>query len=361
MYLLQCLCYQRIVANNLRVHNMSAAAETASRSLFRDRDGAIANTIVLLWVSLGWIASFAFMGANSIPLNVLGVGLCAHTMILAAYLIHEAAHQTLFAILPANAVAGEATNFIAGSSYASFERIRHLHIRHHMDRADVACFDFKALMLRHPALRRSMELLEWCYIPAVEILMHLQVVWRPLFSRSQRRYLLRSMAMLAVRGCLLALLGLWSVKALVLYFLAVALLLHVLNFFDAFHHTYEQIFVEFDQPVPSHGRDRAYEEENTYSNLLSARFPWLDVLILNFGYHNAHHQRASVPWFRLPRFHRSLYGDQTTAVMPLSELLRSWHCNRVRRVISDGSRPGQGAGRADVFVGAHGVSFLTAM
>jgi fatty acid desaturase len=329
------------------------------QNLFRDRDGAIANTAVLLWVSLGWIASFALMGANSIPLNVLGVALCAHTMVLAAYLIHESAHQTLFAILSANFAAGEAMSFIAGSSYASFERIRHLHIRHHMDRADVTCFDFKGLMLRHPALRRSMELLEWCYIPAVEVLMHLQVVWRPVFSRSQRRYLPRSMAMLAVRGCLLALLGLWSVRALVLYFVAYALTLHVLNFFDAFHHTYEQIFLEADQPAPPHGRDRAYEEENTYSNLLSARFPWLDVLILNFGYHNAHHQRASVPWFRLPRFHWSLYGDETAAVMPLSELLRSWHHNRVRRVISDGSGPGRGTGRADVFVGAHGVSFLT--
>src|SRR5260370_32867491 len=188
-------------------------------------------------------------------------------------------------MMSANFAAGQAMSFIAGSSYASCERIRHLHIRHHMDRADVTCFDFKGLMLRHPAIRRSMELLEWCYIPSVEILMHLQVVWRPLFSRSQRQYLPRSMAMLAVRGCLLALLGLWSVKALMLYFLAVALMLHGLNFFDSFHHTYEQIFLEADQPVPAHGRDRAYEEENTYSNLLSAGFPWLNVLILNFGYH----------------------------------------------------------------------------
>jgi fatty acid desaturase len=94
--------------------------------------------------------------------------------------------------------------------------------------------------------------------------------------------------------------------------------------------------------------------------LVSARFPWLNLLILNFGYHNAHHQRASVPWYRLPGYHRSLYGDRTPAVMPLSELLRSWHRNRVRRVSSDDyGVPRQGAGRADGFVGAHGVSFLT--
>jgi fatty acid desaturase len=225
----------------------------------------------------------------------------------------------------------------------------------------VTCFDFAGLLRRQPGLCRTLEILEWCYIPAVEVLMHLQIVWRPVFSRSQRRYLPRSMAMLFVRGTLLALLALWSLKAFLLYVLAFAVMLHVLNFFDAFHHTFQQIFVEADEPVPSHDRSRAYEEENTYSNVVSVRFPWLNLLILNFGYHNAHHQRASVPWYRLPRFHRSLYGDQTPALMPLSEVLRSWHRNRVRRVLSDGSGPGQGPGRADGFVGAHGVSFLTVM
>jgi fatty acid desaturase len=339
---------------------VNTAVQSAPRSLFRDRTAALANTAMLLWVGLGWLASFACMGAPSIPLDILGVLLCAHTMVLAAYLIHEAGHQTLFAVQWANSAVGEAMNFIAGSAYGSFERIRHMHIRHHMDRADVTCFDFKGLMQRRPAVRRTLEILEWWYVPATEVLMHLQVVWRPMFSRSQRRHLPRAMAMLALRGCLLVLLGMWSIKALLLYFVAAGLLLHVLNFFDAFHHTFEQFFVEADQPVPMHDRDRAYEQDNTYSNLVSARFPWLNLLILNFGYHNAHHQRASVPWYRLPGYHRSLYGDRTPAVMPLSELLRSWHRNRVRRVSSDDyGVPRQGAGRADGFVGAHGVSFLT--
>jgi fatty acid desaturase len=136
--------------------------------------------------------------------------------------------------------------------------------------------------------------------------------------------------------------------------------LHVLNFFDAFHHTFEQYFVEADEPVPSHGRDRAYEQANTYSNLLSARHRWLNLLTLNFGYHNAHHERASVPWYRLPAYHRSLYGDESAAVMPLAELLRTWHRNRVKRVGSDFyGKSGGAVEHVDDFVGAHGVSFLT--
>ena len=46
--------------------------------------------------------------------------------------------------------------------------------------------------------------------------------------------------------------------------------------------------------------DRQYEEDNTYSNLLSTRYPWLNLLVLNFCYHNVHHNKPSEPWYRLP-------------------------------------------------------------
>ena len=339
---------------------MNATAETAPRSLFRDREAAFANTFMLAWVSLGWLASFALMRSPEVALNVLGVLLCMHTMVLAAYAIHEAAHQTLFAIHRANTCVGEALNFIAGSSYASFERIRHMHIRHHVDRADLTCFDFKGLLERRPTIRITLQAVEWAYFPGTEVLMHLQVIWRPFFVRAQRRHLPRAATMLVLRGALLLLLGLWSLKALLLYGVALLLSLHVLNFFDAFHHTFEQFFVEAEQPIPARGRDRAYEQENTFSNLVSSRHPWLNLLILNFGYHNAHHQRASVPWYRLPAYHRSLYGERSSAVMPLSALLRTWHRNRVRRVSGDESgAPAGGGARAEDFIGAHGVSFLT--
>lgn len=339
---------------------MDTTAVPLSRSLFRDREAAFANTTMLLWVSIGWLLSFALMGNAALLVNIIGVLLCTHTMVLAAYLIHEAAHQTLFATRGANLAVGEGMNFIAGSAYASFERIRHMHIRHHVDRADLSCFDFKGLLQRRPALRRALEVMEWGYIPATEILMHLQVVWRPFFVPSQRSHLPRSLLMLLVRCTLLVLLGLWSLKALALYCVAVIAQLHVLNFFDAFHHTFEQYFVAAEQPVPMQGRDQAYEQANTYSNLISTRFPCLNLLTLNFGYHNAHHQRASVPWYRLPAYHRSLYGERSTAVMPVLDLLRTWHRNRVRRVGSDFyGATGGGLSHVDDFVGAHGVSFLT--
>jgi fatty acid desaturase len=327
---------------------------------FRDREAAAANVSVLLWTSAAWTASFRLMAADSVALNVLGTLLSVHAMILAAYLVHEAAHQTLFAPAGANRAAGEAMSFIAGSSYAAFERIRHMHMRHHVERADLACFDFLGLLRRHPALLRTLQAFEWAYVPASELLMRAQVIVRPFFVRSQRRYLPRSAAMLLLRGALLAALAWWSLKAFALYWLAMLLVLQILSFFDAFHHTYEQFFVAEDEALPTRERERGYEQANTYSNVISIRHPWLNLLTLNFGYHNAHHHRASLPWYRLPALHRSLYGEQTPAVMPLRELLRTWHRNRVRRVYAqDYGALGEGPGRADHFVGAHGVSFLT--
>jgi fatty acid desaturase len=338
----------------------TAAAGSAPRKLFRERAGMVPNSLVLLWTTLGWLGSFTLMGSPFASANLAGVLLCAQTMVWAAYLIHEAAHYTLFASRAANRLTGEAMSFIAGSSYASFERIRHMHIRHHRDRADLACFDFKGLMARRPTLRRALEILEWAYVPATEMLMHLQVVWRPCLVPEQRRHLPRAASMLVLRGALLLALGIWSAKALLLYVPAYALFLHVLNFFDAFHHSFEQYFVQADEPVPLNDRDRRYEQANTYSNLVDLRHPWLNLLNLNFGYHNAHHERAGVPWYRLPALHRELYGERAPSVMPLAELLATWHRNRVRRVASAAyGAPGGDGNRADLFVGAHGVSFLT--
>jgi len=340
---------------------MSTEVARAAGALFRDATAAVANSAILLWTALGWGGSFVLMGAHALPLNLLGVLLCLHSMVLAAYLVHEAAHHTLFNVRAANEAAGEVLCFIAGAPYASFARIRHMHIRHHLDRADLTCFDFKGFLQRHPGVRRVLEALEWAYVPATEILMHLQVIFRPFFVRSQRRYLPRVLGMLLLRGALLVLLGLWSLQALLLYMLAVALQLHVLNFFDAFHHTFEQYFVAPEQPVPMEGRDRRYEHEHTFSNLISRRHAWLNLLTLNFGYHNAHHQRASVPWYRLPALHRDLYGESTAQLMPLRDLLGTWHRNRVRRVSGShyGAAGASGTLCARDFVGAHGVSFLT--
>lgn len=330
------------------------------RTLWREPAGALPNTLALGYAVTGYAAGFVLMAQASWLAAAAGVLLILHAMVIAAYLVHEAAHYTLFASPAHNRIAGEAMSWIAGSAYASFDRIRHMHLRHHRDRADITCFDYKSFLKRHPAVKHLTYMLEWIHVPAVEILMHAQVILRPFLEKRQRTYLPRVASVLGVRLSLFVLLAWISPQAAMLYLVAYGLLLVVLNFFDAFHHTFDQYFADAQTPVPMNGRDRDFEQANTYSNVVSVRHPWLNLLTLNFGYHNAHHERAATPWYALPALNRELFGAAPRELLPLPELLRTHHRNRLKRVLDDDyGGVGSGPGRADGFIGAHGVSFLT--
>jgi len=327
---------------------------------FKDRQGVVANGFALLYAVSGYgLGIFALCSPNAL-IAALGVPLTAHAMFIAAYLLHEACHDAIFSQHAHNRLIGELMSFVAGGSYASFERMRWLHLRHHRERVDVTCFDHKAFLNARPRWIRSVVLaLEWAYVPAVEVLMHLQVIVRPFFQREQRRHLPRVVLMLLIRGALLGALGWYWPRALLLYLLAYGLLLHGLALFDAFHHTYELWAVGEDGEVGRERPSREDEQRNTYSNVVSLSHPVLNWLTLNFGFHNAHHERMGLPWYRLPALHRDLFAD-STQVLPVSELLRSYHRHRVHRVFDeDYGSVGEGPGRADNFVGAHGVSFLS--
>ena len=337
--------------------------ETLGNTLIREKAGVIPNLAALGYASLGHVLGLWLLTQTALPLAAAGVLLCAHTMVIAAYLIHEAAHMTLCRDPRHNAFIGEIMAFLCGAAYASFERIRHMHLRHHRDRADVARFNYKTVLRRLPPFgRRLVYVLEWAYVPAIELLMQYQLLLRPFTNPAEADRRVRVWLMLLLRGGLFATLALLGgLPALALYALAWSLFLTVMHFFDAFHHTFDQYFVaEDDEKVSMVGKDREYEQANTYSNVVSVRWPWLNLLTLNFGYHNAHHQRAAAPWYRLPALHRELYGQTSRELMPLSELLRTFHRHRLRRILDDDyGAVGNGAGRADNFVGAHGVSFLT--
>ena len=330
------------------------------KSIFRD-GGTLPNTLAFVYVAAAYAGGWALLLRGSPLALVLGVPLLAHAMLVAAYLLHECAHGNLFRDRDTNARVGEVMSFLCGGAYAPFARIRHMHIRHHRDKGDFTTFDPRAFLRAMPtAAQRLVVALEWAYVPAVELLMHAQVIARPLLVPGRAGERRRVVAMLALRGGIALWLAWAAPLALLGYGVAYLLLLTGLNLGDAFHHTFEYHVVTWDEPVPTQAYDRRYEDEHTFSNLLSVRWPWLNLLTVNFGYHNAHHRRASVPWYALPALHRELYGERHDCVLPLGELLRSFHRHRVRRVLDEAyGDVTSGAGRADGFVGTHGVSFLS--
>jgi fatty acid desaturase len=253
--------------------------------------------------------------------------------------------------------------WLTGSSYGTFEDLRYKHMRHHVDNSDPISFDYRGWLTAHPRAHRVINALEWAYVPATELLMHAMLVIGPFVFESKRHQRGRVMRVALIRGAVFATVVYFSPKAALLYVLAYLLFLTVLRFMDAFQHNYE-IHLTLDTPeapAPFRGDDD-YEERNTFSNFLSRRWPWLNLLVLNFNYHNAHHAKPTLPWYRLPALHRELYPEECPQQLGFVEQLRSYHNKRIARVMSldYGStevRTAIGEGR---LVGANALSFLTA-
>jgi fatty acid desaturase len=335
------------------------------RSLYRYRDGAVPNSLAIAYSFGGFAFGIAMLLAANPWLAAPGTLLLAHAMIVSAYLLHDAAHGAVFRTADANGRLGAALAWLNGSCYASFADLRRKHMRHHVDRADVLTFDAKAFLLGLPQwMRRVVLALEWAYFPAVELIMHGYVIALPFVregTRSQRRHVAM---VLVVRAALFASLAWISLQAAALYLVAWLVCLIVLRFADAYQHTYDAFAVlEEGGAIPADKiRDHAYEQRNTYSNLVSVRYPALNLLLLNFSYHNAHHDRPVEPWYRLPAAHAKLYGDDDSQVIPMARLLASFHRHRVKRILaSDYGVMDISKRQADDFYGAVGVSFLTAV
>ena len=310
----------------------------------------------------GWIGIFQSNWLVAIPATLL----LAHSMVVAAYLVHECAHNTVFASKRYNAALGKAMSWLCGAAYGTYEDIRYKHFRHHVDNDDVVWFDYDAFFERYPRLTRLIRWLEWWYIPAHDLLMHGVMMLTSFVIPERRIQRRRNLLVLAVRLALLVTVFVFSPRAFLLYVVAYLLLIHVLRFMDMLQHDYPYSLTLFSGRRSPHRGDAAWEQEHTFSNPLSLRHEKLNWLVLNFGFHNAHHADMRVPWYRLPALHRALFGDDPERVIPLRSQLRLYHANRVLRVHNpqpDGYPKGQayldtarqGAGP----VGGNAASFLT--
>jgi len=331
-------------------------------SLFRFEDALIPNLLAWTYILVAYIFGFIAIMWNSLLLNVLGVILLAHSMVIAAYFIHECAHDSLFKKSRHNQFFGEILLWITGASYGTYEAIKHKHVRHHTDRADIVSFDYRERLITYPRTLKIIRGLEYLYIPAVEIMLHALVIILPFIKPSRKHYRSRVIGALILRIAFFALLASYSIQVLWLYPLSYIIFMTVMRFMDVHQHTYnlhETLDVKRGKEVEAY--DRAFETRNTYSNLISESYPWLNLLTLNFSYHNVHHDQQIQPWYRLPALHKKLYGNDRGQVLPFINLVKSYHDNRVARVLH--ADPVDFDVKTDEgrhFIGVDGASFLTA-
>jgi fatty acid desaturase len=289
-------------------------------------------------------------------LAAIGALLLAHGMVTAAYLLHETLHYAVFRDRAPNERLASVLTWLTGACYAPFGELQRKHLRHHADRADVLIVDHRELLTKGPGwVRRLVLALEWAYVPAVDLILRGYALARPFRQPGPSKQRWRVIGVAAVRWPALGAIAWWTPGAAIGYVLAQGLMIHVLRFMDAYQHTYEVITTPGGEAPPRHLRPpKSAEHPNTFSNLLSVRWPRLNWLTLNFAYHNAHHVNPVVGWARLPALHHQLFGAANPQVIPASGLLASYHRNRVRRILGDAAGPEAGG----LPLGAVGVSFL---
>ena len=207
--------------------------------VFKNLESVLPNCLAFSFAIFGYALGVLMLFNAHWLVNAAGVLLTAQALIVSAYLLHEFSHWSIFKTPQNNRRWGIIMSWINGSCYSRFEEIRSKHMHHHVDRADVLTFNVQHLMRDMPSpIRNTIKVLEWAYIPALEILMHLLVIVLP-FTRPEWHYKRRRLiAIILVRASLLMLMAWFSLKAWLLYLLAYCIMLTALRFADAFQHTY---------------------------------------------------------------------------------------------------------------------------
>jgi fatty acid desaturase len=321
------------------------------------------NGLAISYTLVAYVAGLALTLQASAWLNLVGILLLTHALVYSAYLSHDFMHGSIFTrrwLLGRqqwNALFGNLMLWLNGGCYARFEDLAKLHIAHHVKRVDYRV-DLKHWLKSQPMLRNLIVGLEWLGFPLVDYILRWRSMSAPFWLASRREERLRVLLILAIRGAAFAYLGWISLKALFLYGIAHVGMVHILRFVDVFHHTYHVLPLGAKAPQ----LDYEYEQANTFSNVLSLHYPWLNLIFLNFSYHNAHHHAMHCPWHSLPQLDRTLFQGNQSHYIPLYRVFWNYHHYYFHRMFS--LDPGQvvvdeqGQYTLSNFYGALGVSFL---
>lgn len=331
----------------------------------KQTDGFAWHAGAVLYSMLGYGAGIVGLFHGSWLVNIAATFLLAHAMTIAAYMVHECGHNLVFKSIRHNAHLGRFFSWLCGAAYGTYEDMRYKHFRHHVDVDDVVWFDYEKFFARHPRVLYVTRIFEWFYIPAHEMIMHFITVFTSFIIPQRRDQRRRNVAVILLRGSIFLTALLLQSMAALLYVIATMMMMTVLRFMDSLQHDYPYNLALFDFDKPLRKGDFAWEQEHTYSNPHSLDHEWVNWLTLNFGFHNAHHDDMTVPWYRLPEKHREKFGNDPAAVIPFSAQLKIFHKQRVRRIVDNhesdspsGTEFLLAAQKAEVY-GGNAASFLT--
>ncbi|NOR18945.1 MAG: fatty acid desaturase, partial [Xanthomonadales bacterium] len=249
--------------------------------LFHEQRGIVFHGGALLYAVSGYfLGLYGLFSANWL-VNIAATLWLAHAMVIAAYMIHECGHNTVFKSNDNNARLGRFLNWICGSSYGKFEDIRYKHFRHHMDNDDSVWFVYDDFWEQRPWAARVTQFFEWFYIPMHEFLMHFMLIFSSFIIPQRRDQRTRNIIVILVRGGVFFSVLFFYPKAAFLYFVAYILMLQVLRFMDSLQHDYGSNPILFEKDAPSRYGGRANEQAHTFSVPLSMKYIPINWLTLN--------------------------------------------------------------------------------
>jgi fatty acid desaturase len=314
-----------------------STAPASFESRFELERRTLPNVLALLYTFLSYPTGFALLLGPPGWRWAAGVVLVGHAMVAALYLEHECIHALVARSKRWNAVLGSAVGWINGRIYFPFAELTHMHLQHHHKICDFEGFDVAGLVSRRPArlVGRLVVGLEAIHVPILHFVIRALGLRAALRRGGAAR--LRTLAILAIRLSGFAALAVVAPQAVIGYLLAYVIFVHVIRFVDVFQHSYPE---RRELPVGTGRRDRYLEQSLTFSLPLAHRFRSLNTLILNFGYHSAHHAFMRCPWYDLPAVHDVLISDPAlrdrrngaAQRVPLTRALRFYHRHRVARL-----------------------------
>ena len=316
------------------------------------------NVCALLYTISGYYGGIYLLCAKNLGQHVLGIFLVTHALVLSAYLAHEFMHGTIFSSMKTNHRWGATMQWLHGTSYARFQELSQGHIDHHIKGIDLYIFDRIAFIHSLPApLKVMITGLERLYFPAL-FLIRQAVGIGIIYQKGNRLTKAWVLAVLLLRITMFMALGWLSLRGLLLYCFAYIGAVQIILIMDCLQHTYE--LYPYGAVVPK--KSLADEQAHTFSTPISQRYPWLNLLLLNFSYHSAHHAAMKCPWYNLPDLDVVIKQQQTVHYIGLLQVLSNYHRFRIQRLFdaNEGSTSldSQGNLNLDQFYGVMGGTSL---
>lgn len=308
------------------------------------RKHLLPNLITIAYTLFGFIQGVSGILASSALLNGIGLLLLTHSLVLSGLLIHEVIHRSVFHRARLNDALATLMSLLNGACYVPFEWLKRQHLAHHLHKVGYDGFSISAWTRAQPKfIQYPLLALEFCYIPILSLLSRARLLAYPFIHPKYRKLRPRIISLLFLRASFFALLFSLRPAALALYLAAYLGMITIFRIFDCFHHTFDIVPLGCHPPaLPPH-----YEQDNTYSSLLSRRHAWLNTVFLNYGYHNAHHALFGAPWYQLPRIDRLTHGDSSKHCILSWDILYMYHRHRIRRILEGLGKPERREDRLD--------------